>query len=74
VKDLPEDVETSALIGSLADGWGFDVETIDYAAVGFGSYHWVATDSRGERAASSRSTTSNRNPGSATPGSWRLTA
>jgi spectinomycin phosphotransferase len=49
VKDLPEGVETSALIGSLADGWGFDVETIDYAAVGFGSYHWVATDSRGTR-------------------------
>jgi spectinomycin phosphotransferase len=49
VKALPEDVETDALIGSLADGWGFDVEAIDYAAVGFGSYHWVATDSRGTR-------------------------
>jgi spectinomycin phosphotransferase len=50
VKDLPEDVETTALIGSLADGWGFEAETIDYAAVGFGSYHWVATDPRGTRA------------------------
>ncbi len=49
VKVLPEDVETSALIGSLADGWRFDVEAIDYAAVGFGSYHWVATDPRGTR-------------------------
>jgi spectinomycin phosphotransferase len=49
VKALPEDVESTALIDSLADGWGFDVETIDYAAVGFGSYHWVATDSRGTR-------------------------
>jgi len=49
VKDLPEDVETDALIGSLADGWGFDVESIDYAAIGFGSYHWVATDARGTR-------------------------
>src|SRR6266508_426095 len=38
-----------ALIGSLADGWRFDVEAIDYAAVGFGSYHWVATDPRGTR-------------------------
>ena len=45
----PEDVETSALIDSLADGWGFDVATIDYAAVGFGSYHWVATDVAGTR-------------------------
>ncbi len=49
VKALPEDVETSALVGSLADGWGFDVETIEYAAVGFGSYHWIATDPRGTR-------------------------
>jgi spectinomycin phosphotransferase len=49
VKAQPEDFDSSALIGSLADGWGFDVETIDYAAVGFGSYHWVASDSRGTR-------------------------
>jgi spectinomycin phosphotransferase len=49
VKALPEDVETSALIGALRDGWGFDVETIDYAPLGFGSYHWVATDSAGTR-------------------------
>jgi spectinomycin phosphotransferase len=47
VKDLPEGVESSALIGCLADGWGFDVATIDYAPVGFGSYHWVATDVAG---------------------------
>jgi spectinomycin phosphotransferase len=49
VKSQPEEVEISALIGSLADGWGFDVETIDYAPVGFGSYHWVATDVAGTR-------------------------
>jgi spectinomycin phosphotransferase len=48
VKALPEEFETSELIGSLAAGWGFDVQTIDYAPVGFGSYHWVAIDS-GER-------------------------
>jgi spectinomycin phosphotransferase len=49
VRDLPEELETSPLIDSLADGWGFDVETIDYAAVGFGSYHWIATDFKGTR-------------------------
>jgi spectinomycin phosphotransferase len=49
VKDLPEGVETSTLIDSLAEGWGFFVETIHYAPVGFGSYHWVATDSLGTR-------------------------
>jgi hypothetical protein len=49
VKTLPEEFETSELIGSLTDGWGFEVETIDYASVGFGSYHWVATDASGTR-------------------------
>jgi spectinomycin phosphotransferase len=49
VNDLPEGVETSALIDSLADRWGFDVDTIDYAPVGFGSYHWIATDTDGAR-------------------------
>jgi spectinomycin phosphotransferase len=49
VKTLPEEFETSELVGSLADSWGFAVETIDYAAVGFGSYHWVATDAAGMR-------------------------
>jgi len=49
VRALPEEFDTSALIGFLADGWGFDVETIDYAPVGFGSYHWVATDVGGAR-------------------------
>ena len=49
VKALPDGLETAALIVSLADGWGFDVVTIDYAPVGFGSYHWVATDVTGAR-------------------------
>ena len=49
MKTLPEEFETSDLVGSLADSWGFSVETIDYAAVGFGSYHWVATDAAGMR-------------------------
>jgi len=47
---LPEDVETSALIGALADDWGFDVDSAEYAAVGAGSYHWVVTDLEGTRA------------------------
>jgi len=49
VRDLPSDIETSAVIEALADGWGFDVEAADYAAVGAGSYHWVVTDAGGER-------------------------
>jgi spectinomycin phosphotransferase len=45
----PEELETSALIDFLADGWGFDVETVQYAAVGGGSYHWVVEDPDGRR-------------------------
>ena len=34
---------------ALADGWGFDSDAIEYAAVGAGSYHWVAADAGGTR-------------------------
>jgi hypothetical protein len=47
VRDLPEEFEVAALIRSLSGDWGFEVESIEYAPVGFGSYHWVATDVAG---------------------------
>jgi spectinomycin phosphotransferase len=50
VKAPPEEFEADVLIGALADGWGFDAETSDYAAVGAGSYHWVVRDGEGTRA------------------------
>jgi spectinomycin phosphotransferase len=49
VRAPPADVETSVLIGALADGWDFDVESAEYAAVGGGSYHWVVCDREGAR-------------------------
>ena len=49
MRALPEELEVSALIESLAEGWSFDVETLDYAAVGGGSYHWVVRDREGRR-------------------------
>jgi Phosphotransferase enzyme family len=49
VRALPEEFEPSVLTASLADDWGFDVESADYAAVGGGSYHWVVTDAAGTR-------------------------
>jgi len=49
VRAIPEEFEADALTASLADGWGFDVETADYAAVGGGSYHWVVSDAEGMR-------------------------
>jgi hypothetical protein len=45
----PEELDTSSLIGLLADGWGFDVEAAEYAAVGGGSYHWLVNDRAGTR-------------------------
>jgi spectinomycin phosphotransferase len=50
MRELPENVETSALIGALADGWDFDVDSAEYAPLGAGSYHWVVTDHEGTRA------------------------
>ncbi len=41
---MPEEFEVGALVDALADGWGLEVATADYAAVGGGSYHWVVRD------------------------------
>ena len=49
MRDLPSDIETDAVVKALADGWRFDVDAIEYAAVGAGSYHWFATDAAGTR-------------------------
>lgn len=45
----PEEFEVKALIDLLADSWNFDVEAAVYAAVGFGSYHWVVHGPEGAR-------------------------
>jgi spectinomycin phosphotransferase len=49
VRALPDEFDSSALIGCLADGWEFDLATIEFAPVGFGSYHWVVTNIEGRR-------------------------
>jgi len=49
MRTLPEEFEADALTAPLADGWGFDVEAADFAAVGGGSYHWVVRDVEGMR-------------------------
>ena len=49
MRALPDEFEVGELTGLLADGWDFDVETAEYAAVGGGSYHWVVTDLEGTR-------------------------
>ena len=49
MRDLPSDIETDAVVEALADGWGFEADEIEYAAVGAGSYHWIAADAAGAR-------------------------
>jgi spectinomycin phosphotransferase len=36
-------------VHALADGWGLPAETLRYAPVGGGSYHWVLTSGPGEQ-------------------------
>ena len=44
-----EDGDEAAIALALADGWGFDASALEYAAVGAGSYHWLATAVDGRR-------------------------
>lgn len=47
MRSLPEAFQERELIACLAEGWGLNVESTRYAAVGFGSYHWEVTDAAG---------------------------
>ena len=49
MKDRPAGVTERDLVHALADGWGLPVETLRYAPVGGGSYHWVVTSGPGEQ-------------------------
>ena len=48
MKARPVGFDDSDVVRALADGWGIDAAA-DYAAVGFGSFHWVATARDGQR-------------------------
>jgi hypothetical protein len=45
----PRDLDRSELARVLAERWGLRDPQLDYLAVGFGSHHWRAVDSRGTR-------------------------
>jgi hypothetical protein len=45
----PADLAEDTLVTELRDGWGFAAAELRYQAVGFGSHHWLATDSDGGR-------------------------
>jgi spectinomycin phosphotransferase len=42
VKDLPSGLDLSVLLPALAQGWGIAASSVQYIAVGHGSYHWIA--------------------------------
>lgn len=45
----PPDLSVDAVATAIRDRWGIDAATLDYAALGFGSHHWRATDTDGAR-------------------------
>jgi spectinomycin phosphotransferase len=49
VRDRPSDLPDAVVAEALASGWGIEVLSLEYAAVGAGSYHWRALDTRGRR-------------------------
>jgi spectinomycin phosphotransferase len=49
VKSLPYGLDRSEIVTALATGWDFAAESLEYAPLGFGSYHWVAITATGER-------------------------
>jgi spectinomycin phosphotransferase len=49
VQARPEGVDDETLIDVLVDGWDVSVTSVEYAPLGFGSYHWVATDDEQQR-------------------------
>lgn len=45
----PRDLSAETLRAALAAGWRFSPATLSYLPVGFGSHHWLAADSRGNK-------------------------
>lgn len=45
----PDGLPDVAVIDALSGYWGFTATALDYQPVGFGSYHWLATDNTGGR-------------------------
>jgi spectinomycin phosphotransferase len=50
VRSAPDGIDAASVVDALREGWAFDAETADYAAVGGGSYHWLVADAAGRRA------------------------
>jgi spectinomycin phosphotransferase len=49
MRDEPVDLSRALLAREIGLHWGIEVSAIEYAPVGFGSYHWLAEDRAGRR-------------------------
>lgn len=45
----PDGLRPDLLATALAGGWGLDVRSAEYLALGFGSHHWAVADAAGHR-------------------------
>jgi spectinomycin phosphotransferase len=56
MRATPDGLETDAVVEALREGWDLDAYSVEYAAVGAGSYHWrvaggfVTVDHLGQKA------------------------
>src|SRR6478672_1411129 len=49
MRSPPDELDAGSVVASLREGWGFDPETVEYAPVGAGSYHWNVVDGDGRQ-------------------------
>jgi hypothetical protein len=49
MRSPPDGLDVSSVIEALRDGWEFEVDVAEYAAIGAGSYHWHVADTTGRR-------------------------
>ncbi|MFI5698233.1 phosphotransferase enzyme family protein [Kribbella sp. NPDC051586] len=49
MRDEPTEISGDLVARILKEHWGFVAEEVVYAAVGFGSYHWIASGTDGPR-------------------------
>jgi spectinomycin phosphotransferase len=49
MEERPAGVTDDQVVEALRGGWDFDATVLEYAALGFGSYHWTASNVAGDR-------------------------
>ena len=49
MRSRPEHVDEQAIVQAAADGWGLDLQTLEYVPEGGGAYHWSAPTADGRR-------------------------